>query len=91
MTWREPIIKQIEEDDITILIQDEFHDNGYGIWITVYLYHINIFSGVIFTVEQYNNRISFCESNSMKSQLYFYQNVVFIDGTFIIVSKPNYD
>ena len=89
MTWRESIIKQIEEDDIKIVIQDEFRDNV-GIWIKVFLYRINIFSGVIFTIEQFNNRISFCESNTMKSQLTFYQNVVFTDGTFIIVSQPNY-
>lgn len=90
MTWRKPIIKKIEEDDITILIQDEFEYNGYGLWITVYLYHKIIFYGVVFSIEQYNNRINFCESNSMESQLNFYQNVVFTDGTFIIVSQPNY-
>lgn len=89
-TWKESIIKQIEEDDISIVIQDEFHDNGYGLWITVYLYHKIIFYGVVFSTEQYNNRINFCESNSMESQLNFYQNVVFTDGTFIIVSQPNY-
>ena len=90
MLWSANIIKQIEDDDISLVIQDEFEHNGYGLWIKIFLHRHVIFSGVVFTIEQYNNRIHFGESNHMTNLISYYQNVVFIDDTFIIVSRPNY-
>lgn len=79
-------IKQIDTDinveDIRVYIA--WNGDNNGLYMEVVLHSNVIFSGTVFTVELYNNKLALCRSN-MIQEISMLQNIVFRNDKFIIV------